>query len=148
MAYAVFPRPKVRSTGDQDYTFIITNEASPVLVETLLRHGADPNGLDVDSVSIWRRELMSYAEKRDSTQSGDILKLLIAYGADPLAVIEGGGRTWSVLFVISHAYRDDPAMQTELITCGKPKMQRFSSAKEMSLRRLTTIGSRSLAAAG
>jgi hypothetical protein len=157
LAYAVLPRTIVESRDrktDFRYEFnefIGTKQASPVLVEALLRHGADPNDLDVGSVSIWQGALMSHPTRGNLTQSGDILKLLMAYGADPFAGVEEGGRTRSALFAISLAYRDDPTMQTELTTALQAKGAMFfeGEREELScLSRGTTFWFQPLAAVG
>lgn len=137
LAYAVIPRTKTKSRvrkADDRYSFIGEKQASPILVETLLRHGADPNSLDVDSVSIWQTALKRPTLPKDAAQSGNILKLLIAYGADLFLGIEEEGRNRSPLFVISRDHGADLAMQEELITALKAKGGMFFEGEKEELK--------------
>jgi hypothetical protein len=145
LAYAVIPRTETKSRvrkADNRYDFIGKKQASPILVETLLRYGADPNGLVVDSdsdeqpVSVWQRALQSHFDSKDSTQSGNILKLLIAYNADPFLGIEEEDRTRSSLFVINRDHRANSTMQTELTMALQAKGAKFFEGEREELKQM------------
>lgn len=144
LEYALFPkitveRSRVRNS-DKRYEFIGGVRASPRLVETLLRYGADPNGERADGSTFWEAVLLGEGKPSNSWQ-GEVLKAFIKYDADPFLGISQGSNIRSALFIISDRLKKDQKLVKDLTNALKAKGGRFFEGEQGELERCKTSSS-------